>query len=180
MRIYYSLLIPLLGLAISQNSLAEIYKSVDKDGNVVYTDQAPHGGKKTEKITLKPSNSVPAIETPAIKLSPDNPDKPFKYKTLRIVSPEHDSAIEHGPGNFSVTAKINPNLRNSDSIQLFIDGEPYGQPGSSTSWALTNVFRGTHILQVKVLNARGKTLKKSKKSSIHVFRPSVAHPGNRG
>lgn len=180
MRIYYPLLIPLLSLSLSQPSLAEIYKTVDKDGNVVYTDQAPHGNKKTEKVTLKPSNSVPAIETPAIKLSPDSPDKPFKYKSLRIVSPENDSAIEHGPGNFSVKVKIKPNLSNSHSIQLFIDGEPYGQPGNSTSWALTNVFRGTHILQVKILDARGKTVKKSKKSSVHVFRPSVAHPGNRG
>lgn len=180
MRTYYSLLIPLLGLALSQPALAEIYKTVDKDGNVVYTDQAPHGAKKKEKVTLKPSNSVPAIKTPAIKLSPEDPDKPFKYKSVRIVSPENDSAIEHGPGNFSVTAKIKPPLRNSDSVQLFIDGEPHGQPGKSTTWALKNVFRGTHMLQVKVLNARGKVVKKSKKSSVHVFRPSVAHPGNRG
>ncbi|MEM8497872.1 MAG: DUF4124 domain-containing protein [Pseudomonadota bacterium] len=180
MRIYYSLLFILFALSLSQPTLAEIYKTVDKDGNVIYTDKVPHDNKKTEKITLKPSNSVPAIETPAIKLSPDNPDKPFKYKTLRIVSPEHDSAIEHGPGNFSVTAKIRPTLRSSDSIQLFIDGEPHGKPGNSTSWALKNVFRGTHMLQVKILNERGKTLKKSKKSTVHVFRPSVAHPGNRG
>ncbi|MFK7731136.1 MAG: DUF4124 domain-containing protein [Pseudomonadales bacterium] len=180
MRNCYSLLIPLLGLLLSQSTLAEIYKTVDKDGNVVYTDQAPHGDKKTEKVKLKPSNSVPAIQTPAIKLSPEDPDKPFKYKTLRIVSPENDGAIEHGPGNFSVTAKILPQLRNSDRIQLFIDGKPHGKPGKSTSWALKNVFRGTHMLQVKVLSLNGKTLKKSKKSSVHVFRPSVAHPGNRG
>lgn len=180
MRIVYSLLIPLFGLALSQAVLAEIYKTVDKDGNVVYTDQAPHGDKKTEKIELKASNSVPAIKTPAIKLSPQDPDKPFKYKSVRIVSPEDDSAIEHGPGNFSVTAKIKPQLRNNDKIQLFIDGEAHGQPGKSSTWALKNVFRGTHVLQVKVINEKGKTVKKSKKSSVHVFRPSVAHPGNRG
>ncbi len=186
MRTYPSLLIALLGLLLSLPSLADIYKTVDKDGNVIYTDQAPVGDKKTEKVTLKPSNSVPAVETPGIKLSPTtadtaaDPSKPFKYKTVRIVSPENDSAIEHGPGNFSVSATIRPELRNSDTVQLFIDGKPHGKPGKSTTWALKNVFRGTHMLQVKVLNASGKTLKKSKKSSVHVFRPSVAHPGNRG
>lgn len=185
MRIYLSLFIPLLGLLLSQPTLAEIYKTVDKDGNVIYTDKAPHGDKKTEKVTLKPSNSVPAVETPGIKLSPKDadtqgPDKPFKYKSVRIVSPGNDSAIEHGPGNFSVTAKISPQLRDSDQVQLYIDGKAHGQAGKSTSWALKNVFRGTHTLQVRVLNSEGKTVKKSKKSTVHVFRPSVAHPGNRG
>lgn len=169
------------GLALSLLSAsltqAEIYKTVDEHGNVTYSDKADGSQSAVE---LKPANSVPALVTPAPRTDANQEaEGPIKYKKLKIVSPADDSAIEHGPGDFTVTSSIKPALVKGHKMQLFIDGQPHGSPSERTSWALKNVYRGTHTLRVKVFNAEGKVVKKSKTSSVHVFRPSVLLPGSR-
>mgnify|MGYP000138522185 FL=1 len=162
-------------LLLSNAALAEIYKSVDKDGNVTYTDQA---ADNSTEVKVKISNSVPAVAAPTPAPTVDDEETAVRYKTLKIVSPADDSGIEHGPGNFTVKTSIKPALADGHAMQLFIDGAAHGKPSGRTSFKLTNVYRGTHILQVKVLSADGEVIKSSKPSSVHVFRPSVLLPGS--
>ena len=78
-----------------------------------------------------------------------------------------------GPGNFAVDAKIAPALGSGESLQLYIDGIPWGNPQRETSWALTNIFRGAHDLTVAVIDGDGEQLASSDPIRVFVHRPSV-------
>ncbi len=166
-------------LLLSLPGQAEIYKTVDEHGNVTFTDSAPD--RKSEPVELPPANTMPAVKRPeqSPQDAPDADEEAIKYSHLSIVSPADESAIEHGPGDFTVTISVKPELAKGHALQLLMDGKPYGRATRAKAVQLTNVFRGTHQLQVKIIDEAGKTLKKSKSSSVHVFRPSVLLPGYR-
>ena len=78
-----------------------------------------------------------------------------------------------GPGNFSVSASIEPALARGALLQLYVDGSPSGDPQSGSTWALTNVFRGAHDLTVVVIDSNGDQLAESEPVRVYVLRPSV-------
>ena len=53
-----------------------------------------------------------------------------------------------------------------------MDGSPREEPQTGTSWALTNVFRGSHTIEVAVVDEKGKQLAVSEAITVFVFRPS--------
>ena len=67
---------------------AELFKWVDADGNIMYSDQPPPGAAKKEhqvdEETLPPIITTPALETPAATPQADstafatNPDQRYK------------------------------------------------------------------------------------------------------
>ncbi len=167
--------IPLLALllVVPLTVAAQIYKSKDAQGNVIYSDKPPPTGTAREEVELSPLNTAapPAkISRPAPK--PDRRDDAREY-TVDIVSPADQTTIPMGPGNFSVSAKIAPgSLEAGDSLQLQIDGEAWGTPQGSTSWQLNNIFRGAHDLTVSVVDGADKAIATSPPVRVYVMRPS--------
>ncbi|MEH6593908.1 MAG: DUF4124 domain-containing protein [Halioglobus sp.] len=153
---------------------AEIYKTIDENGNVTYTDQPPTSGESTEKITLTPTNSSappPEIYRP-VQPSKEAETDAISYE-IAVVAPANETTIPMGGGNFSVSASISPPLATGQTLQLLLDGEARGDPQSAPSWALTNVFRGAHDLTVSVLDTDGQSLATSDPIRVYVMRPSI-------
>ena len=96
--------------------------------------------------------------------------------SVAITSPDNETTIAMGPGNFSVSAAVEPALGEGGLLQLFIDGAPSGEPQAGGSWALTNVFRGAHDLSVAVVDSKGARLAESAAVRVYVLRPSVNSP----
>ncbi len=168
-----SRLLLILMLVVPMTVTAHIYKSVDENGNTVFSDTPPTDGSSSEKIKPGTINSVapppqvhrpqPIIEKKEVELS------------VEIVSPAQDTTIAIGyVGNFSVSAEVTPPMPAGASAQLLMDGEVVGTPMSPTSWALTNTFRGTHTLTVTITDAQGKKLAESPPLTVHVMRAAIA------
>ena len=150
---------------------ADIYKTVDEDGKAVFTDNPK--GKPAESIKLKKGNtiSLPPV-TPSSSGQPgSNEGTPFSYREFTITKPSQDATIR-GAGNFSVLATISPALRPSHSVQLYINGKPYGKQQKGLLFNLTDVDRGTHNIEIKVINSDGRVLKNAN-VTVHVRRTSV-------
>jgi hypothetical protein len=64
-------------------------------------------------------------------------------------------------------------LKKYESLQLFMDGEPWDLAQAGMIWDLTNVFRGQHDITVGVINTDGETLTMSPPVRVFVHRPSV-------
>lgn len=156
-------------LAAAQN---KIYKTVDKDGNEIYTDTPPASETGAEEVDVRPINTV--APPPAIPRIVE-PEKPVVAgaPTVAITSPADDSTIPMGPGDFSVSVSVDPAPQPGHRLQLKIDGENHGQPQTAGIWALTNVFRGAHTLTVDLLDSKGKTVSVSEPVTVYVQRPSV-------
>ena len=150
----------------------QIYKSVDENGNTVYSDQPPAGGGEVESVELPTINSTPPPPNIPRSVEKTPQEKPIEMSVV-IVSPAEETVIPVGAaGNFSVSAEINVPLEGDNEVQLSMDGVAVGSPQSIPSWSLSNVFRGTHMLTVDVLDASGESVAVSEPITIYVRRPS--------
>ena len=146
---------------------AQVYKHVDQDGNVTFSDiPAPD----SEKIDVSVSNSVAA--PPVVSRPQEQPAAASVSYEVAITTPEPEAVIPRGPGNFTVAATVSPAPDTAMQLQLLMDGDAYGAPQSQLQWNLTNVPRGTHQVQVAILDSKGERLAQSDPITVYVRRPS--------
>ncbi len=165
--LYALLLVPLF-------CTAQIYKTIDEDGNVSYSD-LPAADGASEQVEVQHTNTAAPPPTVAPQRQPQaTKEAPaaVSYQPV-ITAPANETTIPMGPGNFSVSARVEPPLEAGAALQLYVDGNPEGVPQDSANWALTNVFRGAHDLEVAVVDMNGEELARSAAVRVYVLRPSV-------
>ena len=164
MRLFITTLCLIFSLALT----AEVYRSVDKNGNVVFTDQP---SPDAELIELDELQTIDAPTRGNFEYTPP-PEKPApRYSAVTIISPQNDLAIRDNAGNVTVNIATQPDLRSSDELVLFMDGKEIIL-GKSTAKAFTALDRGTHQLRAAVRDANGRILKSSPSVVFHLLRQS--------
>jgi hypothetical protein len=163
----------LLAFGMSTTAYSEIYKTVDENGNVVFTDNPK--GNEAEEVQLPEVNTQPATRI-TIKLSPpkeeeatDKKQKPEKY-TITLESPAHETTVTMGQMSISSSVSISPALAEEHSVQFYMDGKPSGKASHATSHTFGQLYRGAHKIHAAILNKKGKVLKKTKAATIYVHR----------
>lgn len=159
-------------LLLSTASLqAKIYHWIDKDGNAHYSDTAIPG---TTEITAENKNLVSADalkveESKKPAQSTINKEPIIDYQA-EIVSPQDDMAVRSNAGTLEVHVKTTPQKESSQRLQLYLDGTPLGEPQISPTIRALNIDRGTHQVQVHLLDEAGQVLTKTQIVTIHLQR----------
>lgn len=184
---YHRVLAAMLALVVGAAATAaetRIYRTVDADGNVVFTDVPPAQGQASQTVELGTGNTFTAPETPAESRSLESwlgrdaqdeeeaGDAAVRYRSLRVASPAHDEGLRDNAGNVTVTAEVQPELAPSHVLALYLDGA-LQQTGQTTRFELSNLDRGTHRLELRILDASGNTLAASEPSVFHLQRRSL-------
>lgn len=167
----YLLIFFLLSLSATAGA-QDIYRTVDKDGNVVFSDVPSKG---SEKIQLKDTTVIQSLKSEPSSLinsTPDQKKKSIPYKSLSITAPADDEAIRNNAGNLSVKVALEPMLRPGHELVLYLDGteKTHGKGGV---FNLENIDRGTHQLRASVKDADGHILISSKSTTFHLLRYSA-------
>ena len=171
-----SLLI-LAGLAITLAASAqEIYRWVDKDGVVHFSDQP--GSDKAVLITVIEPNSFEgddgsSASTGAATEEPSTPDFP-PYRGLFISSPAADQVFFGADAVVTATAELDGTLNPDHSVAFFLNGERRDAEGLSAEFA--NLARGSYFLRASVLDENGKPVISSGQITFHVRQPSINSP----
>lgn len=169
-------------------SHAKIYKTVDEDGNVAYSDTPPADVEARADSTIeleinntynaKDSTPVPANNTnnssqPGDIVSASGSATPTDpgaaYQTIAISAPAADANLRSNSGNVSLSISLQPGLVPGDQVRFFLDGKPVGTV-TGTSLSLTNIDRGTHTVAAVVLDSAGKPRISSNTSSFSIQR----------
>ena len=153
----------------------KIYRSFTADGVVEFTDNPKKGGEEIEIEELPVYKQAP-LPTATIKARPDKQTKKLKtvkaqyYTSLTIISPAANSTLRNNAGNITVKLKLTPELRKDTKhrIEYLLNGKVKQSGGLTVT--LTNVNRGTQLLQARVVDAKGKTLIKSETVSFNLMR----------
>lgn len=169
---FFLLLILSLGF-ISLNASAEIYRSVDKNGVVSYSDQPDATSKKVElpaaNITSAPVqpaklNGSANIASDINALEGKVKEEKKPYSTFALTSPKDQDSIFNSP-EISASTQIVPDLQAGDKIQFFLDGAPVNDPSTETSVTIPKVrdgkevlVRGAHTLSAKILSKDGEVI----------------------
>ena len=90
-----------------------------------------------------------------------------------ITSPQDDSAIRSNDGTLDIHVTTTPEKQNNQKLQLFLDGKRLGTPQISPTIRALNIDRGTHQVQVHLLDEEGKLLAKTQIVTVHLQRATV-------
>ena len=161
-----SILVTLIILSFSSH--AGLYKGLDDEGNVVYSD-TPF--KNAEAITPPP---ISVMDAPKIKPKPvaiDNEEEiaETKYTHFSISSPKNDQTIWN-ENQLTVVLQIKPALNtvSGHSTWLIMDGKVLIKKSHSLSLLIGRADRGAHTLQAQVRNKKGKIIKRTKSITVHI------------
>jgi hypothetical protein len=82
--------------------------------------------------------------------------KPIPQYTISIVSPQPDETFQSSTQEFTVKVDIKPDLEKEDTVVILVDGSQSGEPISSTSITIPPLERGSHTIQAKIIQPKGK------------------------
>ncbi|MCB1683914.1 MAG: DUF4124 domain-containing protein [Pseudomonadales bacterium] len=175
----------LLGLAGGALAESKIYRTVDEQGNVVFTDIAPRIDQPAETVELPSTNSFGVEESlgerqewvveGAGDAAAGDPNEASSYGSLVIVSPSNDATIRENTGNISIQARLTPEIRPGHRMRLLLDGAVASESAGGT-FALQNVDRGTHSVVTEVLDQSGNVLIRSPATTFHLMRYAQPPP----
>lgn len=158
-------------LLVSISSTAAVYRWVDENGKVHYSDEAKPNAELVE-VKENTQNTIALNDTPITAASTSQHD--VIELILTITSPTHDETIRSNEGKFDVIVNVAPTLPRGILLALFIDGEVKAQPQSSTTFNLTGIYRGEHNIVVKALDQNGKVLASSSPRKIFLHQANVS------
>jgi hypothetical protein len=169
-------LIPLIGLLIFTPVMAdEIYKWVDENGQIHFSDVPQEGATEVE---IAPIQTFSAPSVAASSSSSNDADDAnetvMNYESLEITSPAMEETIWNTGGTVTVAVQTRPGLRTGHQIRLYLDGKPLPNlaPGTS-SLQVSEVFRGEHQLRAEIWDETGTILIKADPSIFFYQQTSV-------
>jgi|SoiMethySBSTD1v2_1073268.scaffolds.fasta_scaffold1091732_1 hypothetical protein len=165
--------------AVAPTALGEIYKTVDANGNVVFTDIAPadrSGQPAPQAVTVTPINSYeppPAAVAQPNAASPPSSDDVGYYAQLEVISPTEDETIRDNAGDVQIQVAIAPQLRTDHRLLLVFDGNGTEIEAVNGVFELSNVDRGTHTVAGRVVDRSGNVVIESNPATFNLMRVAL-------
>lgn len=167
----------LIMLLLVGSAHAEIYKSINADGEVVYSDTRTKGAEALKMPALPTYTPPPVTESTSKK---EEPVETAVYEDFIFLKPEDNATIRNNQGIINVELKLTPALRGKRNhrVQFYLDGEPYGEPGTSIRTTMSNVDRGEHSLTASVLDTDGDAIISAAPVIVNLHRQTLYNPNH--
>ncbi|EGM68305.1 DUF4124 domain-containing protein [Shewanella sp. HN-41] len=163
----------LIGLLLfSMLAQATVYRWVDKDGKVHYSDE-PHPNAEVVELKEKTLNQI-ALPPPQLDASANNQVIEKMAYQVNITSPEEEATVRDNNGDFEVTAIVTPEIKSRYLMVLKLDGQVVGQPQVSGIFKLTNIDRGEHTIVVDAMTQNGKVFASSSPRKIFLHQAGMS------
>lgn len=167
MKIFIALLV---ALANSSAWAEEVYREVNDAGVPTFSDHAKPGA---EPITLrKPSIFTDTrYQQSQLKRRSDDSLTPMKMDySLLVTNPLNDSVVRDNAGNLNLTISISPSVQSGHSAELLMDGTKIRDVQGNGIIALTNVDRGTHAFNIRIIDKEGNVVIDGPSNKISILR----------
>lgn len=157
-------------LLLSLFAQATVYKWVDKDGKVHYSDE-PHPNAEVVELKEKTLNQ---IALPPVKNDADDSQviQQIQYQVV-ITSPEEEETVRDNNGDFQVTATVTPEIKSQYLMALKLDGQTVGQPQVGGIFQLKNIDRGEHTIVIDAMTQNGKVFASSSPRKIFLHQAAM-------
>lgn len=168
-------LIAVLVLILATPALAdEVYKWVDENGVVHYTDKPP--SRDAEPAKLPPLQTYKGGTAPDLRKFDKGPQggKPAAGAAqLQIVTPSRDETFRSAERTVPIAVMVTPSLTEGQRLIYIVDGKPVSMPTADTSLALTGVDRGSHSVVVTLVSEAGEEIARSQPVTFHMKPPTA-------
>ncbi len=165
------LLVLCVALASGAAQAQKVYKIIQPDGTVEFTD-VPPPDVPAQRIDVPPLNTSEPLAPPSGGSPQSANGAPTGYREFRITRPADGEAIRDNAGNVNVDLSLEPSLRRGDKIDLYLDGQSIGG-GEATGITLADMDRGSHRIKAVVKNADGQVVARSNSVTFTLQRRSA-------
>jgi hypothetical protein len=143
----------MVGLVVS-SAHAEIYRSVDAKGNVLFSDIP---AANAERVRLPPLSIVPGMSAEDLaransrgEAAKQNVSRPNSYK-VSFTSPSANQSFRKPSDIIEVAVDTDVDLVSGDQMNLFLDNAPL-TAGFSASIPTESLDRGAHVITARVMS----------------------------
>ena len=160
-----------------------LYKTIDANGKVSYSDKPSANAKK---IPMSEGQSI-NLKPPEVKFYSSNGNEnagsqnsqPLQsgYSSISIIQPEDDGVLRNNGGVAVFEVMIKPELKKTDYLVFFIDGNQADASVSGNNITVSNVEYGPHTAHFSVFDNKDKEVIKSESirfNLLHTVRRKVS------
>ena len=154
---------------------AVIYRWVDADGVVHYSDQQQPGA---ERIVTSSPNSAAAGPRAAASTSASTGRRTasaLTYAEFSVTSPQQDQTF-FGSDPVSVHLNLNPALKAGQSIAWHINGKQLDEQQYQTSFTIAQLERGTYSMMATITDTQTGESQNSNSVTFFVRQASTLSP----
>jgi hypothetical protein len=159
---------------------AEVYKYVDENGVVRYTDTPPHPGAQPIRLPEVQTYTTDdiyvreAVPPDSDAVEPEAADG--AYASIQLTAPEPEQVYNNANPQVTASVELDPGLRPGHRLVFMVDGTAHPAPPGQTSTVLSGLERGSHSLQALVLDASDRIRAQSESLNFHLSQPSLLQP----
>ena len=151
-----------------------VYKTIDEDGNIIFSDQPSHDAEVIHLQELQTIDNPNAAKFPPGNINRQMPDLSSNYQAFSIVSPAAGEGYRSNGGSVTIQLSLQPRLSNGHFVVIKLDGQEVAK-GRELSASVQDVARGAHSITAAVVDSRGNTMI-STSSSFNMLRVSLGTP----
>jgi len=162
---------------------AQVYRVVDEDGNVTYTDQAPGDG--SQPIELRP---ISVIEAPEFETAPkegeegaeggeENKEMSLRYlrknyQDFAIVAPQQEESVWHPDGPITVAWNARYALQEGMTVSVYLDG---ARQATTTEQIIPviGLERGEHTVTAELKDAKNRRIATAEPITFFIRQPNL-------
>ena len=174
-------MLALLLLLLAGSATAAVYKHVDENGTIRYTDQPP--SKNAKPMDLPPVQTIGGEPVTTDKETEGGADAPAAdtparagYTSVELTSPAADQTFNNANPQVIASVAIEPALHPGDRVIFLVDGLPFAAQPGQTSTELSGLERGSHSVQAVIVNASNAIQAQTDPNTFHLHLPSSAKP----
>lgn len=173
-------LILLSALSGTTASSAPAWTWVDADGTVHFSDRPVPGARQVELAGAQNFGAAAAPVAPTARSSPQTSGNAATapYRAVDIVSPAEQETLWNIETTLNVQVRFQPTLQPGHRYDLVLDGQRRNVNTATPRASLSDVYRGTHTLEVIVLDEGGAELMRSPTRTFVVQQNSVQNPNS--
>ena len=156
---------------------AGIYRWVDADGRVHFSDRPEQGAAALVPAAVPAQRQTP----PAIAPPPaaeDDGSVLGTYTAVEILAPAPDETLTQETNSLSVSLLLDPPLAVDQQLGVLLDGTLIPVANSATQFRLTGLAVGSHRLQAQIQDADGELVARTSIQTFHLRKPQkTEQPG---
>lgn len=155
---------------------AQVYKTVDENGRVTYTDRP---SEEAEQVDIRDTNVAPPVQARP-DLGREQRERAQQPQALpyevRLSSPAPDTHLTAEQRDLHVSFAANQALAPGLHFLLLSNGSPIGGPTRDGNLTIPEIGRGEHRLVAVIADDYGDWLAESEPVTIYVHRPIAPPP----
>ena len=149
----------------------KIYKTLDENGVITYSDQ-PSTNSQPVTLIAPQVYTPPTTKTVSFPITKSK-KSPIESAYISIIEPKDQMHFDAGSGKIKLTVEVKPSLHRGDQIQLYVDNIAVGEPQTKRHFMI-ELTRGQHLLMAKVLCSHTPSHEiQSSPITVYQFKPDI-------